>query len=148
MRWAPIAEQDRTLSGTINGQFGIFTEATFNPRWGLGLQYMYAMNNQETYDAVNHDIILHSSFNLSNIVAPYRSMGLQKLNVYFNPGVVGTIGVWENSSKVADDNKFVDCAICGNAELLVTNDAHFDILKTIGFPKVEIIKLQEFVNII
>lgn len=34
-------------------------------------------------------------------------MGLQKLNVYVNPGVVGTIGVWENSSKVADDNKFV-----------------------------------------
>ena len=107
LRWAPIAEPDRTLSGTINGQFGIFTEATFNPRWGLGLQYMYAMNNQETYDAVNHDIILHSSFNLSNIVAPYRSMGLQKLNVYVNPGVVGTIGVWENSSKVADDSKFV-----------------------------------------
>lgn len=107
LRWAPIAEPDRTLSGTINGQFGIFTEATFNPRWGLGLQYMYAMNNQETYDAVNHDIILHSSFNLSNIVAPYRSMGLQKLNVYFNPGVVGTIGVWENSNKMADDNKFV-----------------------------------------
>ena len=107
LRWAPIAEPDRTLTGTINGQFGIFTEATFNPRWGLGLQYMYAMNNQETYDAVNHDIILHSSFNLSNIVAPYRSMGLQKLNVYFNPGVVGTIGVWENSSKMADDNKFV-----------------------------------------
>lgn len=107
LRWAPVAEPDRTLSGTINGQFGIFTEATFNPRWGLGLQYMYAMNNQETYDAVNHDIILHSSFNLSNIVAPYRSMGLQKLNVYFNPGVVGTIGVWENSNIVADDNKFV-----------------------------------------
>ena len=32
LRWAPIAESDRTLSGTINGQFGIFTEATFNPR--------------------------------------------------------------------------------------------------------------------
>lgn len=108
LRWAPIAEPDRTLKGTINGQFGIFTEATFNPRWGLGLQYMYAMNNQETYDAVNHDIILHSSFNLSNIVAPYRSMGLQKLNVYFNPGVVGTIGVWENAKNGwADDNKFV-----------------------------------------
>ena len=108
LRWAPIAEPDRTLTGTINGQFGIFTEATFNPRWGLGLQYMYAMNNQETYDAVNHDIILHSSFNLSNIVAPYRSMGLQKLNVYFNPGVVGTIGALENAKNGgADDNKFV-----------------------------------------
>lgn len=108
LRWAPVAEPDRTLGGTINGQFGVFTEATFNPRWGLGLQYMYAMNNQETYDAVNHDIILHSSFNLSNIVAPYRSMGLQKLNVYVNPGLVGTIGVWENAKNgMADDSKFV-----------------------------------------
>lgn len=47
-----------------------------------------------------------------------------------------------------DDNKFVDCAICGNAELLVTNDAHFDILKTIDFPKVEIIKLQEYIILV
>lgn len=46
-----------------------------------------------------------------------------------------------------DDNKFVDCAICGNAELLVTNDVHFDVLKTIEFPKVEVIKLQEYVKL-
>lgn len=46
-----------------------------------------------------------------------------------------------------DDNKFVDCAICGNAELIVTNDAHFDILKTIDFPKVEVVKIQEFVRL-
>lgn len=107
LRHAPIAEPDRTLKGTINGQFGVFGEASFNPRWGLGLQYMYAMNNQGTYDAVNHDIILNASFNLSNIIAPYRSMGLQKLNFYVNPGVVGTIGVWENSPYMADDSKFV-----------------------------------------
>lgn len=46
-----------------------------------------------------------------------------------------------------DDNKFVDCAICGNAELLVTNDTHFEILKTIEFPKVEVIRLQEYVKL-
>lgn len=46
-----------------------------------------------------------------------------------------------------DDNKFVDCAICGNAELLVTNDAHFDILKTIDFPKVVVIKLHEYLKL-
>ena len=43
-----------------------------------------------------------------------------------------------------DDNKFVDCAICAGAELIVTNDAHFNILKTIKFPKVEFMTLQEF----
>lgn len=45
-----------------------------------------------------------------------------------------------------DDNKFVDCAICGGAELIVTNDSHFDILKTIDFPKVKISKLHDFVS--
>ena len=44
-----------------------------------------------------------------------------------------------------DDNKFVDCAICGNAELIVTNDAHFNVLKSIGFPIVEVKSIQEFV---
>ena len=43
-----------------------------------------------------------------------------------------------------DDNKFVDCAICAGAELIVTNDTHFNILKTIKFPKVDIMTLQEF----
>ncbi len=43
-----------------------------------------------------------------------------------------------------DDNKFVDCAICANAELIVTNDTHFNILKAIKFPKVGIMTLQEF----
>ncbi len=28
-----------------------------------------------------------------------------------------------------DDNKFVDCAIAADAELIVTNDKHFDVLR-------------------
>ena len=44
-----------------------------------------------------------------------------------------------------DDNKFVDCAICGSAELIVTNDAHFNILRTIDFPTVEVKTIQQFV---
>src|SRR5690606_31942123 len=34
-----------------------------------------------------------------------------------------------------DDNKFVDCAISANADLLLTNDRHFDSLKTLDFPR-------------
>ena len=44
----------------------------------------------------------------------------------------------------ADDNKFVDCAISANARYIVTNDHHYKVLKTIDFPKVEIISLQDF----
>ena len=43
-----------------------------------------------------------------------------------------------------DDNKFVDCAIVANADYIVTEDSHFNVLKTIPFPKVEIIRLQDF----
>lgn len=43
-----------------------------------------------------------------------------------------------------DDNKFVDCAIASNAVCLVSNDNHFQILLTIDFPKVSVLKLSEF----
>ena len=47
-----------------------------------------------------------------------------------------------------DDNKFVDCAIAADAELIVTNDKHFDVLRTVSWPKLTIIKLNEFVALI
>jgi len=42
------------------------------------------------------------------------------LNVYFHFRLI---------EAGADDNKFDDCAVAANAEYIVTNDAHFDILK-------------------
>lgn len=36
----------------------------------------------------------------------------------------------------SDDNKFVDCAVVGNAKLIVTNDKHFNELDKVEFPKV------------
>lgn len=43
-----------------------------------------------------------------------------------------------------DDNKFVDCAIAAGAMCIVSNDLHFQVLKTIGFPKIGIMTLAEF----
>ena len=43
-----------------------------------------------------------------------------------------------------DDNKFVDCAIAANAKCIVTEDNHFNVLKTIPFPKVEVIGIDDF----
>ena len=48
----------------------------------------------------------------------------------------------------ADDNKFVDCAIAANADYIVTNDKHFQILQTVDFPKVNIISVEEFRNLL
>lgn len=43
-----------------------------------------------------------------------------------------------------DDNKFVDCAIIANANYIVSNDRHFDVLREIPFPKVDVIKINQF----
>ena len=45
-----------------------------------------------------------------------------------------------------DDNKFVDCAIKATAKYIVSNDHHFDILKQIPFPKVEVIDINRFME--
>jgi uncharacterized protein len=44
----------------------------------------------------------------------------------------------------AANRKFVDCAIAANADWLITNDKHFNILKDIDFPVVNIIRLEDF----
>ncbi len=45
-----------------------------------------------------------------------------------------------------DDNKFIDCAICSNANAIVTSDKHFNILKKIEFPKVIVLTPEEFIK--
>ena len=47
-----------------------------------------------------------------------------------------------------DDNKFVDCAIAANAKFIVSEDHHFSVLKTIDFPKVDVIGIDLFLNIL
>ena len=43
-----------------------------------------------------------------------------------------------------DDNKFVDCAIIANADYIVSDDKHFNKLKHIPFPRVEVKRLDDF----
>jgi len=47
-----------------------------------------------------------------------------------------------------DDNKFVDCAIATNARYIVTEDHHFNILRTISFPVVDVINIDAFLEIL
>jgi putative PIN family toxin of toxin-antitoxin system len=55
---------------------------------------------------------------------------------------------WNLIHKDPDDNKFSDLAIAGNADYLVTNDKHFNSLKTIDFPKINIVTIEEFKRIV
>jgi putative PIN family toxin of toxin-antitoxin system len=55
---------------------------------------------------------------------------------------------WNLITADPDDNKFVDCAVAGSADYLVTDDKHFKVLKTIPFPKVEVLSSEAFLEMI
>lgn len=68
-------------------------------------------------------------------ISPY----VEAIEVYFK---------WNFITKDVDDNKFVDCALNGNADFLITNDKHFNVLKTLGFPPVSVKTINDFMKII
>ena len=45
-----------------------------------------------------------------------------------------------------DDNKFVDCAFAAGADYLVSEDKHFEVLRTTSFPKLNLVTLDEFMR--
>ena len=45
-----------------------------------------------------------------------------------------------------DDNKFVDCAFAAGADYLVSEDSHFNVLRTTFFPKLNLVTLDEFMQ--
>lgn len=51
---------------------------------------------------------------------------------------------WNLIQADSDDNKFVDCAITAGADYIVTQDKHFNILKTVDFPPVTIANIYQF----
>lgn len=55
---------------------------------------------------------------------------------------------WNLITTDPDDNKFVDCAIASNADWIVTNDKHFHLLRDVDFPKVNVISIEEFIDLL
>lgn len=62
-----------------------------------------------------------------------------KVDAYYN---------WQLIKHDPDDDKFVDCAVASNANYLVTNDKHFNVLKDVDFPKIWVIDISQFQKII
>ena len=55
---------------------------------------------------------------------------------------------WNLISADPDDNKFVDAAIVSQSDFLITNDAHFNILKEVSFPKVVVLTIEDICKIL
>ncbi len=89
-------------------------------------EYMEIMRHLMGLDVAEYVVktILNSSFTV--MITPFYSFNLIEAD--------------------KDDNKFVDCAIAAGAKCIVTNDRHYDVLKSIPFPRVDVVSLIEFVN--
>ena len=45
-----------------------------------------------------------------------------------------------------DDNKFADCAFAAGADYLVSEDSHFNVLRSMPFPLLNLVTLDEFMQ--
>ena len=68
-----------------------------------------------------------------------NSRFVEFITPYYNFGLI---------TQDPDDNKFVDCAIAANARFIVTNDHHYDILKGLDYPPIDIINLEDFMKLL
>lgn len=96
----------------------------------------------------------------NEILTEYEEILAQKMGKEIAGNVINVILTRKNTKKLdvhfhfnliqsdPDDNKFVDCAIMANARYIVTQDHHFDILHAIDFPKVDVIGIEEFLNVL
>lgn len=55
---------------------------------------------------------------------------------------------WNIIKADPDDNKFFDTAVAGNVDYLITNDAHFNDVSRLEFPKVNTINADHFLKIL
>ena len=75
--------------------------------------------------------------NISEMLLGLKNV--HKQDVYYKWGLI---------EEDKDDNKFVDCAIAGNVDYLVSNDKHFNCLKKIDFPKLNLLSIDEFMDLL
>lgn len=112
--------------------------------------FAYEALRQSRYDlAVSNEILfeyeeqLSLRYDISDASEILENL-LENQNIQlYDPGYR-----WNLILQDPDDNKFVDCAIAFNSDLIVTNDKHFNILNHISFPRVNIISIGEFINLL
>ncbi|MDR2362321.1 MAG: putative toxin-antitoxin system toxin component, PIN family [Prevotellaceae bacterium] len=73
---------------------------------------------------------------------------INELLLSFNAIKANNYYKWNLLTDDPDDNKFVDGALNAGADYLVSNDRHFEILKSVEFPPIAIIDIKTFKKII
>ena len=109
------------------------------------------------------DTFLHGEFDLcftTDMLAEYEEILSRFYSAKTAEFVVGVLLKSQNSIQITphfkwdliivdpDDNKFVDCALNAGADYIVTDDRHFNILKSFDFPKIKVVNIETFKHIL
>ena len=89
-------------------------------------EYQEILEQQITPTVAENVILLILNRNNTILVAPHFRMELV--------------------TKDRDDNKFVDCAFAAGADYLVSEDSHFNVLRSTPFPLLNLVTLDEFMQ--
>lgn len=102
------------------------------------------LNNQYELYVTNEVLLEYEEIISSKYSEEVAKDVIRTLLLLENVVLVTPFFKWDLIAEDKDDNKFVDCYLISNSDMLVTNDKHFDILKEIDFPKVNIVKIDVF----
>ena len=96
----------------------------------------------------------------NDILAEYEEILTQKVGPQITSNIIQALLDLPNTKMVQvyyhlhlitadpDDDKFVDCAFKANARYIVPQDHHYDVLRNIPLPKIEVVDIDEFLNIL
>ncbi len=112
-----------------------------NPEYWLYLAFRQKVFNW----VISNEIMLEYEEKISEFYSPYTAeLVLNILLTASNVQLSEPFIHWQLIESDPDDNKFADLAISSNAHFLVTNDKHFNVLKTLPFPTINVVSLEEF----
>ena len=97
----------------------------------------------------SNDILLEYEELLTRFYS--ESLANHILNFIFNSVntlLITPFYLWNLIPSDPDDNKFVNCALNASADYIITNDKHFNVLKSVYFPHIKVISLEDLKNLL
>ncbi len=98
---------------------------------------------------ITNDILMEYEEKIAEKTRPEIAQNVVRL--LLNLPNVEKIDAWYRWNLIdadADDNKYTDCAIAANAKYIVSDDAHFRVLKRLPFPKIDLLTSDELLEIV
>ena len=112
----------------------------YKPIWNAFVDGLYKLIVSEDILHEYEEILIeHAATGIAELVLELfiESPDIMYQRIFYN---------WNAIIADPDDNKFFDAAVAGNADFLVTNDAHFNEALKIKFPEINIISADELLK--